>query len=552
MKKILSLAFAALLLFAACDGLELTPVDALDQRAFFQSDEDAVLAVNGVYAALVESQSVVIAYLVDLASDATRSGETMLGGSGGSLSTIQYDATNSYPYYAWGDNYYGIANANVLIDQLADPDTKVSDRIRKRVTGEAKFLRAYYYFSIVQLFGEIPLVIESGWDAGANARREDVHAVYKQITDDLKSAAENLSEYPTPADYSTSDKGRVSQSAAYGLLAKVYLVWAQTDGAEDVNGKLDASISYAEKVTGVSLEEHFHANWDKGNRYGKESLFAANYIISQESFGDGGNHLTHCAFFTTYEDDLTPHVIVSDRTFYDRFDDRDQRKEASFLAEATNPDNGVTTYYKLPRYQKYIDPDNRVASAYNRELNATILRYADVLLVKAEAINERFGSPNGQAYEAINQVRRRAYNVGEFADGTGTAPLDEVNLKNLDYAGFTKALRRERFYEFVYEQQRWYDLVRWKVLLKTIRRVSAANKNEHIQTKHYRFPVPQSQRDLNGELWQNWGYDGSVAPAPPYADSNYEGGDDNNDGWTDAEARYLYGHVSVPPSNPQH
>jgi hypothetical protein len=546
MKKIFLFTLLSLVLFVSCNDIELTPIDALDQRDFFQSDEDAILAVNGVYAALVESESVVIAYLVDLASDASKSGETMLGGSGGALSTIQYDATNNYPYWAWGDNYYGIANANVLIDALANTDTKVSERIRKRVTGEAKFLRAYYYFGIVQIFGEIPLVIESGWNSGVGTKRDDVNAVYAQIVEDLKSAADNLDEYKTPDNYSTADKGRITQSAAYGLLAKVYLVWAQTDGATDINGKLDESIKYADKVTGFSLEQTFHANWDKNNRYGKESLFAANYVISQESFGDGGNHLTHCAFFTTYNDTLTPHVIVSDRTFYDRFDDRDQRKEATFLSEATNPDDGQTVHYTLPRYQKYIDPENRVASAYNRELNATILRYAEVLLIKAEAINERYHNPNAEAYEALNQVRRRAYKVGEFEDGTATASLDEVNLKDLNYAQFTKALRRERFYEFVYEQQRWYDLVRWKVLLKTVRRVSAAKKNEHIQAKHYRFPVPQSQRDINSELWQNWGYDGSTVPTPPYADPNYEGGDDNNDGWTDAEIAVLYTHISSP------
>lgn len=123
--------------------------------------------------------------------------------------------------------------------------------------------------------------------------------------------------------------------------------------------------------------------------------------------------------------------------------------------------------------------------------------------------------------------------------------MNEVNLSGLDYLSFRKAVRRERYYEFVYEQQRWYDLVRWKVLLKTIKRVSAAQKNEHIQAKHYRFPVPQRDRDLNPTLWQNWGYGGSNAETPPYADPDYEGGPENNDGWTDSEIEYLYSHQSI-------
>lgn len=103
-------------------------------------------------------------------------------------------------------------------------------------------------------------------------------------------------------------------------------------------------------------------------------------------------------FFTTYSDSLTPHTVVSDRTFYDRFDDRDQRKKGSFIADIEVPKDQVSSYgthvyFKLPRFQKYVDPSSPQTSAYNRELNASILRYADILLIKAEAINERDQAP---------------------------------------------------------------------------------------------------------------------------------------------------------------
>jgi hypothetical protein len=533
------------ILFASCNELDLEPINALDQELFLRSDEDAILAVNGVYAALVESESVVTAWLVDLGSDVSQNGESMPDGSGAELSAFKFHAGNQHTYWAWGDNYYGISNATTLINKLDDPATTVTDKIRKRVRGEAKFLRAYYNSIIVQIFGEVPLPIGLGNDAGIGVEREDVQKVYQQIVDDLVGAAEDLKEYPISASYGQDDKGRVTQQSAYGLLAKVYLVWAQTDGVTDVNGKYDKSIEYARLVTGYSLEGNFHANWEKDNRYGKESLFAANYLISQESFGDGGNHLTHCAFQTGFEQQ-TPHVVVSDRTFYDRFDNRDQRKHATFLTRATNPDNGITTIYNLPRYAKYVDLEAPATSSKNRELNATILRYAEVLLVKAEAINERNHAPKEEAYEAINAVRRRAFKVGEFDDGTATASLDDVILKNLTYSEFQRALRRERLYELTYEQVRWFDLVRWKVLIKTVKRVAASNKKDNVDSKHYRFPVPQSQRDLNSKLWQNWGYEGSEASTPPYAAPNYEGGPENNDGWTDEEIAALYANISSP------
>jgi hypothetical protein len=546
MKKIVSFLLLSIL-FVSCNDLDLAPVNGVDIENFFASDEDAVLAVNGVYAALVESESVVLAWCVDLGSDVSQNGTSMPEGSGAELSALNFNAGNSHTYWAWGDNYYGIGNATVLIDKLNNPQTAVSDKIRRRVRGEAEFLRAYYYFSIVQMFGDIPLIEEAGFNAGINARREDLHKVYQFIVDDLENAVKDLVDYPTTTAYGPNDKGRVSQQSAYGLLAKVYLVWAQTDGVTNPTDKYDKAIENANKVTGFELEEVYHRNWEKDNRYGKEILFSANYVISQESFGDGGNHLTHCAFSTGFNDAETPHVVVSDRTFFDRFSDLDQRKHATFLTEAVNPDNGETTYYTLPRYAKYVDLTAPATSSKNRELNASILRYAEVLLVKAEAINERYQAPNAEAYEAINKVRRRAFRVGEFAgEGIPEANINEVELKNLDYRKFQQALRRERLFELTYEQVRWYDLKRWKVLIKTIKRVSASNKKENVSATNYLFPIPQSQRDLNSALWQNWGYPGSDAPTPPYAAPNYEGGPENNDGWTDEEVQYLYNHQSVP------
>jgi hypothetical protein len=545
MKRIITLLVLPVFL-AACNDLDLEPVNGVDIEKFFRSDNDAILAVNGVYAALVESESVVLAWCVDLGSDVSQNGTSMPEGSGAELSAFQFNALNDHTYWAWGDNYYGIGNATTLIDKLNDPQTTVSEGIRRRIRGEAEFLRAYYYFSIVQLFGDIPLIEQAGFNAGVDVERQDRHKVYAFIVKDLENAINDLKDYPTNASYGDADRGRVSQQSAYGLLAKVYLVWAQTDGVENPNEKYEKAIENANRVTGYELEENFHRNWEKDNRYGKEILFSANYVISQESFGDGGNHLTHCAFSTGFNDAETPHVVVSDRSFFDRFDDSDQRKLATFLTHAVNPDNGETTVYTLPRYAKYVDLTAPATSSKNRELNATILRYAEVLLVKAEAINERYGQPNQEAYNAINEVRRRAFKVGEYADGTSQLTANEVELSGLDYRGFQQALRRERFYELTYEQVRWYDLVRWKVLIKTVKRVAASNKNINVSAVNYRFPIPQSQRDLNSKLNQNWGYTGSTEAAPVYAQPGYEGGPENNDGWTDAEVQYLYAHLSTP------
>ena len=140
--------------------------------------------------------------------------------------------------------------------------------------------------------------------------------------------------------------------------------------------------------------------------------------------------------------------------------------------------------------------------------------------MKAEAINERDGQPNSEAYEAINQVRRRA-----FKSFPVTVASSHDLPTGLDYEGFKAAIQQEREWEFVYEQKHWLDLVRWRILVKTIKNSTVAQDPQYnkqtISLVHYRYPIPQAQREINPDgLWQNWGYDGydeSKTGSNPYA-----------------------------------
>ncbi|MDR3267931.1 MAG: RagB/SusD family nutrient uptake outer membrane protein [Tannerella sp.] len=508
----------------ACNDLDVIPLDTLTGSNFLKSDEDAVAAVNGVYNPYVYLSST-LTYIIDGASDATISGEANLGGGGPDMASLTYDAANSYVYTAWSTFYTGITNANALIEALSASDTGVTEPLRSRLLGEARFLRALYYFYLVQLYGDVPLILHG--DEGISATRNTVNEVYTQIVSDLGDATSAL-----PLAYASGDdKGRATQGAAYALLAKVNLVWAQTPGVNSPAEKYQASVAAADAVQGYRLAPVYTDNWNKSLRDGVENIFSQHHLQGLAGSGDGGNHQSHCAFATTFSDE-TPHLVVTDISFYDRFDDSDQRKAGSYLAEATNPENNQTTHYTLPRFRKYIDVDNLVASATSRDFDRTILRYADVLLIKAEALNEL-----GRTTEAIipvNQVRHRAYKVGDYADGTATVTVEDISYAaGISQYDLKRAIRRERYLEFVYEQNRWFDLVRWKVLVKTIKKVAPSkdqNKAGNIELKYYRFPIPQSQRDLNPDgLWQNWGYEGATV-ANPYAGSEYENANED-DGW---------------------
>ena len=515
MKKLIYTLIIAAGLSSCNDNLTLTPIGELMGGNFPATDDDAIALTNGVYQPNV-GISTGLSYLSDLTTEVEISGENPNSG-GGLLSLLQWDPSNSYVNSVWNALFTGITSANDVIEKVSDSKS-ISEQIRKRSLGEAQFLRAYYYFYAVQFWGEVPLVLKTS--EGSGVTRAAVDDVYAQIVKDLQDAAANL---PAVSEYASSDKGRASKGAAYALLAKVYLTWGQVSeggGATAKKERFGKSIEAANLVTGYQLEEEFLANWSTSNRNGKENIFSTQHNLSQLADGSGGNHLVHCTFNTGFTQTI-PHVILSDVKYYEAFDSRDQRKNGTYAKELYNPGGDSIYVFDKPRIRKYIDVNDPYGSASNRNIDRTILRYADVLLVKAEAINEYNGAPNAEAYEAVNQVLRRAFKHFPVT----TASADDLT-PGLSYDGFKKVIQEQRTFELTYEQSRWFDLVRWRIYVKTLKDSGVDTKygKQNVSLKNYRFPLPQAQRNINPEgLWQNWGYDGadeSKTGANPYAGFN--------------------------------
>ncbi len=512
MKKLFYILFLYAGLISCSNSLDVVPVGQLMGGNFPATDDDAIAATNGIYQPNT-GISTSLAYMIDLTTETTISGENPNSG-GGLLGLLQWDPTNSYVTSVWTALYTGITSANDVIDKLTASKT-ITESLKIRLIGEAKFLRAYYYFYAVQFWGEIPLVLHN--IDGTGTTRAAVDDVYAQIVDDLGGAADNL---PDASTYSATDKGRASKGAAYALLSKVYLVWGQTSDTGGTTAKKEKfykSIEAANSVTGYELEENYVDNWAINNKNGKENIFSTQHTLGQVSDGSGGDHLAHCAFASGFSNTL-PHVVISDIKYYDAFDDRDQRKKGTYAKELYNPAGDSIFTFILPRYRKYIDVTNPLASASNRNIDRTILRYAEVLLLKAEATNEYNDGPTSEAYDAINQVRRRAFSHFPITD-----PSSDDLLEGLDYESFKEKIQEERVFELTYEQNHWLDLVRWRIYVKTLKEsgVNAVYKKQNVELKNYRFPIPQSQRNINPVgLWQNWGYDGydeAKTGANPYA-----------------------------------
>lgn len=518
MKKIISILLIALSAASmSCNDLNLVAVGQLSGSNFPTTDDEAIALTNAVYYPNIRI-STALGYVIDLTSELETNGENPNSG-GDLLAKMQVDPSNSYVSTVWQFLYEIVTRANDVIDKVGSSATISSD-LKTRLVGESKFLRAYSYFYLVQLWGEVPLVLHNV--DGSNQARTAVDDVYTQIVQDLKDAAASL---PTAAAYAAADRGRATQGAAYAYLSKVYLVWGQTSesaGSSVQQDRYRESVKYANLVTGYSLEENFLSNWSKTNRNGKESVFSVQHVQGSYAAGDGGNHLVHCSFYGGYSNTVLPHVYPTSNKWNDDFDSRDQRKRGTYIKQLWNPKTNSTFVFDRIRYAKYIDTTDISTSINTRDINRTVIRYAEVLLLKAEALNELNNGPNADAYEAINQVRRRAFKHFPVTNSSS----DDLP-GGLDYAGFKAKIQQERVFELTYEQNRWTDLVRWRIYVKTLRNavttgyVLSTYPKQDVKLKNYRLPIPKAQRDINPTgLWQNWGYDGydeSKTGANPYA-----------------------------------
>ena len=514
----------------SCESLDQGNLSELAESNLPKGDADAQALVNASYANNI-TMCTSFMYLFDLTTETTVSGENPNGG-GGMLGLLAWDGRNSYIVSAWSTIYTAIARTNDAIDKLEKNPAGISPAIASRVIGEAKFLRAYWLNYAVQIWGPVPIVTTP--NGGKNAVRNSETEVYQQIVNDLEDAAERL---PEASEYGLSDIGRATRGAANAALAKVYLTWAQVDDElTDAQRKeyFGKSVQYAQKVIDsgeYSLEENFYDNWNNQNRNGKESIFAVQCYIGSSINGDnsGGNHLCHCSFSTSYSVSL-PHIAPGpDNTVENSYEDGDQRKDVSFADSLWQPSTQSYFHFYFDsdgdgvresgfsRYNKYIDHDSPETSASDRAMNRQVIRYAEVLLVLAEAANERDGAPSQAAYDAFNKVRRRAFR--EDINSSSAQPHDLA--AGLGYQEFKDAIIQERSWEFTLEQKHLLDLKRWKILVKSIKNSKLATdypqyNKQNIDMKHYRFPIPQAQREVNPNLWQNYGYDGSEITTNPY------------------------------------
>jgi len=467
--------------------LEEDPKNLVSVSNFYKTQEDAIFAVNAAYGYLNSTSTLPAAgvyhstfwVIAGLASD------EMINNQFGvpyydQIATFTQSAQNFALQETWVMHYKVITLANIAIARI--PEISMDATLRTRLVNESRFLRGLMYFDLVRLFGDVPLLTKEVEDL--KPPRSKVSDVYELIQSDL-IAAKDL-----PSSYTAGNgKGRATTGAAKAILAKVYLTLKQYDKAAAAALEIINSNQY-------QLWDDYADLFKLANRNGKESIFSI-------GFGDGGGAIS---FWEAgqFNVRLLPTALSEEGVtnaqgwqiptlqLYNSYELNDRRRSVTFITQINNK-NGTTTQIR-PYIQKYWD---RVAEPKGNDTKSDfpLIRYADVLLMYAEAVNETGNSADAHLY--INKIRKRArYN------GTIYQPVltDYVGLSK---EAFRAAVLNERRKEFVCEGQRWFDMVRTGTL-ETL--VPIAKPGVTPQPKHYLFPIPLSERDLNTNLTQNTGY----------------------------------------------
>jgi starch-binding outer membrane protein, SusD/RagB family len=501
--------------------LKEQPHDFVGPANFYRNTGDALAAVNAVYASFINSTGDGyygrnFPMLVEFPTEAVTSGR--LGGTNERSMPDNYTLTPSHAYIAtvWTSAYQAINRANAVLDNV--PQIEMVDSVKQRILGEAKFLRALHYFNLVRMWGGVPLRIhETSADTPLHSDRASAGAVYDQIVKDLTEAATQL-----PASYPATDRGRATRGAAKTLLGKVYLQRGATGvGTVADFASAETVLRDVQATGGYSLVPNFATMFDVyGGTLQENNSEVIFDIQNVRAAGLGGRMSSHMAPNGTnpYLGASTNGSVAAELNFFNSYALTDTRRNGTWLLSWVK--NGVTNTYvvngtnaqntnygsQTPFPRKYLD--HLMPSTGAEEPNYILLRYADVLLMLAEAINEQSG-PTAEAVDLVNQVRRRANVTNNL-----TTALSRQQFKD--------SLSLERRKELVLEGHGHFDSVRnWDWAKARIEanlalgRVSGAGNryprpnpaSPTVLTDKYKlFPIPQAVIDLNPGIGQNPGW----------------------------------------------
>lgn len=497
------------------DFLDVPLKSSIATSNFFKTQQDFDMALNGAYHMMTSSEwdpghrwGNYFAGFLFLGRVGTDECFTAYGDNEAQISNYTFTPSNYIVSRTWYDQYVGISRANMVIDRMASTKVEMTQSERDRILGEAYFLRGFYYFILARYYGEVPLVLQEVVDVAAmNTDKAPLDKVYEQIVSDFKQAESLL-----PLK---NVNGRAYRYAATAFLAKVYLQMSGEPLKDGAAAELAAQSAYTVIKSGqFELVKNYFSLFDGTNEYSSEYIFDADFSNKEDATHYGGQLGTTDGVPNPY--DLYWVQVVSCKEFYEKFNEKDQRREA--IADYRyvdvdgepvidrNPEAIGDNYYvyKFRHPLKKADRGDTWVN-WSNPLNFPILRYADILLTYAEAVNRSKNGPTTEALEYVNQVRRRGFGVDIKTANTG------IDLPMMGVEEFNKAILLERSFELSFEGHRWFDLVRFGKLEEAVKSLSKYDKTKeltqqakNVKPRHVILPIPQDVIDAsNGKITQN-------------------------------------------------
>lgn len=454
--------------FNSCsdDFTDLAPQSQRNVENFYNTSGDMEVAVNAIYNMLHAGGCYNQSYWV---MQELRGDNSFWDGTGLAREISVFDKFEEFPTSnitreAWDDTYLGVARANIVLDRIGGVDMDAG--LKDQYVGEALFLRSLYYYHLAVAFGNIPLVTNepSSVEEGLAHVQVSATEVYNQLITDLTEAESKLA-----VSYSGSDLGRATKGAAATLMAKVYLTMGDNTNAASTLRRIISSYGY-------SLTSNYAGLWGVENEHNAESIFEVEFAGGLSNQGNsftndfsaplptsvsGQRNIPELDLIAAYEDGDTRFSSTIDTAYTD--------DAGMFHSLSTDETRWTNKWGTTNAFQEGDAPNNWI-----------VFRYADVLLMLAEAIGE-----GTEAYGLINEVRARA-GLGTIDAGTpGT---------------FVDKLLKERRIEFAFENHRWADLLR---LGQADAIMSAQGKSPQGRLL---FAIPQRELDLNSSFTQNPGF----------------------------------------------
>lgn len=495
---IILLSITGLLGFAGCSTfLDVDPTDRYTDDNYWETEERVVASLNGVYAALLHNGvygGTTPLYYENISPNTYRyQGDYNLIAQG------LHDANTGLFYTVWQGAYQGIGRANNLLANI--DKVQLDETARKSYVAQAKFLRAVFYFPLWNLYGGAPLILDATNDATqANLPRNTAAEIYDQIIKDLDEAATDL-----PVSYGANEKGRATKGAALAFKARI-LLYAEkwVEAAEAAKAIIDAKT--------YKLFPDYRGLFYLENEGNDEVIFDVQFKYPEFTHGfdinlDQYNNIAPLPDLVNDYYDIEGNPITTSAIYNPAkpYENRDPRLQKTAIVKGSLFKGATVTESQYPRtgygQKKYTVFKDDIPAATipdgQSELNYILLRYADVLLMYAEAQNEANG-PNASVYDAIRQIRERA----------GMPALKP----NLSKDELRREIRHERRIELAGEGLYYFDVRRWGIAQEVLNTDIYNNKGERIDTRRFNeqrdrlWPIPAIAIQENNALKQNPGY----------------------------------------------